>query len=243
MPQRLPILAELRFMRRLLDLFIVVAATAAVGFVMWLGVRMAVQASMRTPAPPPVVSLPSAPVKLLTSTMRGSNAARVGVLEFSDFECPYCGMFAQQTDGKLDETYVRTGKVVWSFSHFPLEAIHQHAVNAALAAECAGREGRFWQMHDLLFRNQDALDLPSLDKWLVAAGVSKTVKACADAGVESAVRAQMAAALKLEVMSTPTFFVGRIQPDGTLQVTQRLSGAQPFERFSAVLDELLKQEP
>ncbi len=81
---------------------------------------------------------------------RGSPFAEVVVFEFSDFECPYCRQHKQETQPFLEEHYVATHQVMWVYKHFPLE-IHPYAPYAAEAALCAGEQGRFWQLHDLLF--------------------------------------------------------------------------------------------
>ncbi|MEJ5200394.1 MAG: DsbA family protein [Anaerolineae bacterium] len=88
---------------------------------------------------------------------RGNLNAPVKLVEFSDFQCPYCGRHAQQTDPLLEEQYIATGKVVAFFRHFPLSEIHPAALPAARAAYCAGQQAPkwFWAMHDWLFANQN----------------------------------------------------------------------------------------
>lgn len=81
---------------------------------------------------------------------KGSPLADLVIFEFSDFQCPYCRRHTEDTQPQLDEAYVRTGKIMWVFKHFPL-AIHPQAPAAAQAAMCAGQQGRFWDMHDFLF--------------------------------------------------------------------------------------------
>ncbi|HSU15411.1 DsbA family protein [Longimicrobium sp.] len=83
----------------------------------------------------------------------GSDSAKVTVIEISDFQCPYCRMFFDSTYRRFDSTYVRTGKVRLVFVNYPLP-MHSQAFAASKAAMCAGAQGRFWQMHDILFSRQ-----------------------------------------------------------------------------------------
>jgi protein-disulfide isomerase len=89
----------------------------------------------------------------------GSIHAPVTVVEYGDFECPNCKQAAPAVKLLLERF---TGRVRFAFRHFPLEGVHPHALLAAEAAECAGGQGKFWQMHDLLFENQDHLKLKQL---------------------------------------------------------------------------------
>jgi protein-disulfide isomerase len=87
---------------------------------------------------------------------KGAPDARVTVVEFSDYQCPFCGRHARETLPKIDETYIKTGKVKYVFRDFPLERIHPNAVKAAEAARCAGESGKYWEMHNRLFGDQKA---------------------------------------------------------------------------------------
>ena len=84
----------------------------------------------------------------------GDANARVAVVEFGDYECPYCGRHANQVLPEIVANYVNTGKVRYFFKDTPVEAIHPAAFKAAEAALCAGEQGTYWEMHDLLFKNQ-----------------------------------------------------------------------------------------
>jgi protein-disulfide isomerase len=84
---------------------------------------------------------------------QGSTAAKVTVIEVSDFQCPYCRMFFDSTYRKLDSAYVKTGRVRMVYINYPLP-MHNQAFAAAKAAMCAAAQGKFWQMHDLLFGRQ-----------------------------------------------------------------------------------------
>jgi len=85
------------------------------------------------------------------SPTKGDSGAKVTIVEFSDFECPFCVRFYSQTFNQLDEQYIKTGKVKFVFKQFPLTQIHNYAQKAAEATLCAGLQGKFWEMHDKLF--------------------------------------------------------------------------------------------
>lgn len=106
-----------------------------------------------SPTPPTAASVPQEPVSLQGAWLEGARNAPVVVIQYSDFECPYCRQFANGTLLDLRRTYVKRGDVLLAFRHLPLRAIHPLAYPAARAAECAGRQGRFWEMHDWLFRD------------------------------------------------------------------------------------------
>lgn len=95
-----------------------------------------------------------------TDHVLGSPHAPITVVEYGDFECPTCKQAAPSVKLLLERF---DGKVLFAYRHFPLESVHPHALLAAEAAECAGAQGRFWEMHDLLFANQPHLDLPHLN--------------------------------------------------------------------------------
>ncbi len=171
---------------------------------------------------------------------RGDLDAKVVVVEFSDFQCPFCRKHVEETQPALDEQFVDTGEVMWVFKHFPLQ-IHPQAPAAGAAAECAGDQGKFWEMHELLFANVDAWSIsdPSPIFTDLAGQLeldAETFTACLDdpARPPSASRSDMDEGRPF-VQGTPTFIVlfneeGRIIP-----------GALPLETFSQALQEIIDQ--
>jgi protein-disulfide isomerase len=124
------------------------------------------------------------------------------------------------------DKYVKAGKVQVVFRHLPLDRIHPLAHKAAEAAECAGQQGRFWEMHDLLFRGRDKLDPPSLRVHAATVGLdmSRFVQ-CLDNGEMAArVRRDADEARKLQISGTPTFLLGTLAPGDRAKVVRRLSG-------------------
>ena len=102
---------------------------------------------------------------------RGKADARVTIVEFTDYQCPFCSRYVRETYPQLDKEYVQTGKVKYVLRDLPLEAIHPLAMKAAEAAHCAGEQGKYWEMHDRLFANQTELARTDLAKHAQALGL------------------------------------------------------------------------
>lgn len=174
--------------------------------------------------------------------VKGHESARLAVVEFSDFECPYCARYATGTHARLEREYVDTGKVRYAFRHLPLTQIHPNAVKAAEAAECAGRQGRFWDMYDQLFANRTSLGPENLAQHAAAIGLDRRgFAACLDGAVAAEVAADRDEAVRLAVTSTPTFLIGEITGPNEMRIVRRVKGAYPPDVFIAVLDELQEQ--
>jgi protein-disulfide isomerase len=164
---------------------------------------------------------------------KGSASAPVTVYEMSDFQCPYCRRFAQETFPTLERSYIAAGKVRWVFINFPLTDVHPHASAAAQLALCAARQKGFWRMHDLLFQYQETwAPLKEAGPFFLSladsAGLSKqTMLTCLQAPETlQAVKADAEGASRAGASSTPTFYI-----EGGL-----LEGALPVEVFRQVLD-------
>ena len=104
----------------------------------------------------PVTDVPNVVLPIGGYPSRGSQSARLVLIEFTDYQCPFCGRHFQQTSPQIDRDYVNTGRVRHVLRDFPLESIHKDAFKAAEAAHCAGDQGQYWQMHDRLFNSQNA---------------------------------------------------------------------------------------
>ena len=192
------------------------------------------------PTPPPPPPLPAEPVVVMGAAMKGLPSARVAVIEYSEFQCPWCGRFYRDTLGELTRQYIDAGTVRLYFRHLPL-GMHPFAEKAAEAAECAGQSGKFWEMHNANFEHQDALDLPSLFKRAKDLKLDlKTFTACLDGGkTADKIKQDATGANGLGFSGTPGFFFCTILPDGRVKVTQRFSGARPLKDFQTALDTLL----
>jgi protein-disulfide isomerase len=158
---------------------------------------------------------------------RGPSDAKVTIIEFSDFQCPFCGK-AHDTVEEVMKAYA--GKVRLVFRNFPLE-FHPYAAKAAEAAMCANDQQKFWEYYDTLFANQQKLELPQLKEHAGAVGLDVIkFSECLDSGREAlAVREDQAAGARVGVNGTPAFFV-----NGVL-----MSGAQSLDEFKRVIDQEL----
>jgi protein-disulfide isomerase len=213
----------------------VVAAVAMIGcsvYVAWL---------LGTSSRPPTASapVPTKPISIDGAVIRGSSSATVTVIEFADFQCPYCGTFQRDAFPDIDAKYVASGRVRWAFRNLPLSAIHVFATGAAAAASCAAKLGAFWPYQGLLFQHQTALEGVDLRRYAREVRLDEDAfGVCLDSGGWR-VADDVAFAHALGISSTPTFLVGRMEGE-KLRVTQRLSGAVPLEQFEGVLDAVLK---
>jgi len=184
----------------------------------------------------PVVNGVARQDDLRAARTKGSSAAPVTVYEMSDFQCPFCADFALQTMPALDREYVQTGKVRFIWVNLPLP-MHQNAVPAAELAMCGARQGRFWQLHDLLFRNQQRwAGLAEPGSYFLSLGDSAgangdMLASCLrDGAMRALVRSDAEGAVRSGARSTPTFYI-----EGGLLV-----GAQPVEAFRTVLDSIVR---
>jgi len=166
----------------------------------------------------------------------GSATAPVTIYEMSDFQCPWCGRFARETMPALEREYVATGKVRIIFVNFPLP-MHANAGPAAELAMCAAKQGRFWPMHNLLFRTQDRwVGLREPGVFFLGLGDSvgadrDQLTACVrTAATRDLVRVDAEGAARSGARSTPTFWI-----EGGL-----MTGAQPIEVFRSVLDSIIR---
>jgi len=155
---------------------------------------------------------------------RGPENAKVTIVEFSDFECPFCSK-AEDSVTQVMEQYA--GKVRLVFRHFPL-SFHPHAAKAAEASMCAEEQGKFWEMHKILFANQQKLGIEDLKAHAATAGLDAAkFAACLDGGAKKAiVDNDQKAGTEAGVNGTPAFFI-----NGKL-----LSGALPLSEFKKVID-------
>ena len=196
--------------------------------------RQALVAELRKAAPPlrVMIDAPRHEVALAaTDPAQGSASAPVTIVEFSDFQCPFCQRVAP-TLKKVREAYGDKVRIVWK--DYPLTQIHPQAFKAGEAAHCAGEQGKFWEYHDRLFANQEALQPDSLKKYAADLGLDAArFNACLDTSkYGDRVREGVAQGSRLGVNSTPTIYInGRL-----------LSGAHPYETFAGIIDEELSRK-
>jgi protein-disulfide isomerase len=162
--------------------------------------------------------------------VRGASYARVTVVEFSDFECPFCKR-ANGTMASLLEKY--SGKIKLVYRDFPLEAIHPLARKAAEAARCAREGGKFWEYHDVLFAESPKLTTDDLKRYAAQVGLdSAKFDACLASGSQSAgVQSDLDEGQRLGITATPVFFING----------RSVKGAQSAETFARVIDDELSR--
>ncbi len=154
----------------------------------------------------PPIAIPAEPLSISGTPRRGSAEAPVVLIEYSDHECPYCAAFEMGSLQVIKRQYVETGKVALVYRHLPLAALHPHATRAAEAAVCAAAQERFWELHDVLFANRQALDEAALERHATAAGLDlEAWRACmADGSAAREVAAHAAEAARLGLTGTPS---------------------------------------
>ena len=166
--------------------------------------------------------------------VKGNENAKVTIVEFSDFECPFCGKFYQDAYPQIVKEYIDTGKAKLYYRHYPL-SFHPRAVPLALASECANDQNAFWKMHDKIFDNTATVSTSTdetIKQWATELGLDmNTFNNCFDNKThQSKVDGDFADGGAVGVSGTPTFYINGKQ----------LVGAQPFAAFKAIIDEELK---
>ena len=189
--------------------------------------------SAAQPTYPEAPTQPSAPVEVkITNSdhLLGSSKAKVTIVEFSDFQCPFCGRFYPSVKQALAEY---KDKIRFVYRHFPLDSIHPNAKPAAEASECAGDQGKFWEFHDKLFENQDKLGDAFYQK--IAGDLKLDVKkfngCLASDKYLPKIDADYQSGIAAGVQGTPHTLVNGVA----------VSGAVPYEQLKAVIDAELKK--
>src|SRR5262245_11438189 len=177
---------------------------------------------------------------------KGASDARVTLVEFTDYQCPFCARHQRETVPRLLETYIKTGKLKYVVRDFPLESIHPAASKAAEAVHCASEGGKYWEMHERLFANRRALDLDDLVQHAQALGLeSSAFRQCLEsAKYAPCVRQAQADGERAGVRGTPSFFVGLTDPKSeTITAVTTIRGARPFAAFEEAIENLLLAAP
>lgn len=187
-------------------------------------------------APPIVhVSLDDDPVK-------GNPNAEIIIVEFSDFQCPFCSRFYDQTLPLIQQNYIDTGKIKFVYRDFPIDSLHPNARPAHIAAECADDQGKFWEYHDILFERVgqwQSLSMSNLgDSFLAYAeelelDQSNFIECLQSESTAQEVHSDYLAGVEYGITGTPGFFVGT-EKDGFI----KLNGAQPYSVFAQVIESI-----
>jgi len=174
---------------------------------------------------------------------KGNQDATVTIIEFSDFQCPFCGRFQVETLPLIVEQYVDTGKVKFVFRDFPIQNIHPNALPSAAAAGCANEQNKFWEYHDALFENQGvwskvdtASAITIFKEYATKLNFNQEqFDTCLETGKYlPEINNDLNDGRNYGVTGTPGFFIGN-EKIGFIKI----NGAQPFEAFKSVIDSQL----
>lgn len=193
------------------------------------------------PVPNPVLSEESQ--KLLVDSgesadpVLGDNNAKVTMVEFSDFQCPYCQNYSMATFQQIKKDYIDTGKVKYIFRDLPLD-FHPQALDAAKFANCAAEEGKYWEAHDLLFSKQgewsgnaEAKSVFSGYAGELGLNATSMEQCISDPAVSAEIANDLQTGAQIGANGTPTFFING----------EQFVGARPYEQFKEVIDKALSQ--
>lgn len=204
------------------------AAGLAVGYFSW-GQNSAKAAEVESVAAPKAESAPTRfNVPVGTAPIWGPSDAPVTIIEFSDYECPYCKKWEAEVWPQLQQAYPNKIRLV--YKDFPLSQIHPNASPAAMAARCAGDQNKYWQYHDQVF-TVSSLSQQALDSIAAQVGLdTKTWKDCIAANkYKTEIETDYSYGTQLGISGTPTFFINGLP----------LVGAQPYSAFKKVIDQEL----
>lgn len=200
-------------------------------------IKAILQVFLRAQNPQQVVT---AVVSVAGRPSLGRPDAPVTLVEFSDYQCPFCKRHSTTVYPLLKKDYVDTGKIRYVMRDFPIARLHPLAEKAHEAAHCAGEQQRYWEMHDLLFAKSPDLTVPALKKYAVEVGLNADqFDNCLDSDkyvkeVDQEIRDGEDAGIR----GTPSFFAGRTESGEKITGTM-IAGAQPLENFKRVIDGLL----
>jgi protein-disulfide isomerase len=194
------------------------------------------QQAAPAPAPDDKVSYKFSPGNF---TM-GNPKAPLVMVEYTDFQCPFCQQFHNTAFAQIKANYIDTGKILFVNRDFPLD-FHENARRAATAGRCAAEQGKFWEMRHLMIVNADQLKADKLMEYAASAKLDVAkFKSCLDSDkFKAQIDQEIAEGGVAGVQGTPSFVIGRLE-DGMLKGV-RLVGAQPYAQFDAKLQELLSQ--
>ena len=184
-------------------------------------------------------------LKIDDALMSGNKRATVVLIEFLDYECPMCRKFAVGTMKQIEKHYIDAGRVGFIVHHNPLEDIHPYAFKAAEAAQCAGAQSKFWDMHRRLFQEPMALTQDDLlaGAQTLKLDMTKFRECLSDEKTAVKLRQEMLQAAGIGVKGTPIFLIGVKKPDdSSVKVLRMIQGAYPYDVFRATLDTMINAQ-
>lgn len=197
--------------------------------------QQSTQSSLSTNSPSLIsISLDDDPVK-------GNLNAPITIVEFSDFQCPFCAKFHSTTLPQLEASYIDSGKVKFVYRDFPIQSIHPNAVPAALASECADEQGMFWEYHDLVFENQKKwqglsgrIMIDTFEQYALELELNTSdFNTCLESGkYVDEVKKDLQDGVSYGVTGTPGFFIGNDELGYV-----KIIGAQPYPVFERLIED------
>jgi protein-disulfide isomerase len=196
------------------------------------------------PTRPPEINVRGLDIDLAGKTVIGKNATNLVMIEFSDYQCPFCGRYAKETFPKIRELYVDSNKMDYVFVDVPLP-IHKQAPKAAEAAHCAEDQGKFWEMHNQLMSKQDALDNLSSYAAFLNLDLPKYEDCLKTNKYAPRVSSEIAMAAKLGMTGVPGFILAARDPQNPLKAKglSAIRGAMPLQMFQKEIDQALANMP
>jgi protein-disulfide isomerase len=170
--------------------------------------------------------------------MLGSKDAPVTLVEFTDYQCPFCRQFHVTVFNELKKNYIDTGKVRFYSRDLPIDQLHPNATRAAQAGRCAADQGQYWKLRDIMGANPDKLDLENL---VADAGTlkmdTKAFRTCVESQkYKEAVQTDVLEAMKIGAEATPTFIIGKSTAQGV--DGELIVGSQPYAEFVKAISKL-----
>jgi protein-disulfide isomerase len=224
-----------------LDLFATILTVLMAGAALWamFGVSHVGSAHEANRKNGPVTVIAAQNVSIDGAKVKGNRSAPAAIIEYSDFQCPYCASFATKILPELSSQLLSTGKALLVFRNLPLQQVHAQARLAALAGECADKAGKFWEFHDRLFvdPNRLAAGEPFISGVLSGIGIDTQawITCQMDPSLAARVRADEKSGQAAGILGTPTFLIGVVIDAHSVVVTRRISGAQSVAVFAKAI--------
>ena len=204
--------------------------------------KLQIQQPARAAQPASASSSEEASLVIHDGYSLGRSDAPLTMVEFTDFQCPFCRQFHQKAFEEIRKNYIDTGKLRFISRDFPLD-FHENAGRAAQAARCAGEQGKFWQMRHLLIANADNLGREALVNYALQSQLDMPAfRGCLDSQKYlPEIQREIQEAEAMGILGTPTFVIGRTTKEGVAGI--KLVGAQPYAAFDSRFKQLLSPKP
>lgn len=192
---------------------------------------------------PEMPSIVGASIPTANEPSMGSSSAKITIMEISDYQCPFCKRQTQQTFPQLVKEYVDSGKAQYIFVDYPIAQLHPTAARSHAAANCAGEQSKYWEMHVSLFNSPVAKEDAALVAQAKQIGIDPAAfQACLTSGRhDAAISASVARMEQLGISGTPMTVIGLTPAPGQpMKVVKYIYGAQPYSAFKEAIDSLLQ---